>query len=70
MTRHLDESGFDAVEFRCWDLPSMYEPYLPPPVRGIAGLYNKAVYAIGSPHLMGHITFRATKGAADALAVD
>jgi SAM-dependent methyltransferase len=62
MMRHLGNSGFDAVEFRCWDLPSMYEPYLPTPVRGIAGLYNKAVYRIGSPHLMGHITFRATMG--------
>jgi SAM-dependent methyltransferase len=62
MMRHLDNSGFDAVEFRCWDLPSMYEPYLPAPVRGVAGLYNKAVYKIGSPHLMGHITFRATMG--------
>ena len=45
-----------------WDLPSMYEPYLPGPVRGVARLYNKAVYRIGSPHLMGHITFRATMG--------
>lgn len=62
MMRHLEDSGFDEVEFRCWDLPSMYEPYLPSPVRGVAGLYNRAVYRIGSPHLMGHITFRATKG--------
>lgn len=62
MMRHLEHAGFDAVEFRCWDLPSMYEPYLPVPVRGVAGLYNKAVYRFGSPHLMGHITFRATKG--------
>ena len=62
MSRHLENSGFDSVEFRCWDLPSMYEPYLPSPVRGVAGLYNKAVYRIGSPHLMGHITFRATMG--------
>jgi SAM-dependent methyltransferase len=62
MRRHLENSGFEAVEFRCWDLPAMYEPYLPVPVRGVAGLYNKAVYRLGSPHLMGHITFRATKG--------
>jgi SAM-dependent methyltransferase len=70
MMRHLENSGFDAVEFRCWDLPSMYEPYLPTPVRGVARLYNKAVYRIGSPHLMGHITFRATKGSAGSVAVD
>ena len=31
MMRHLENSGFDSVEFRCWDLPSMYEPYLPAP---------------------------------------
>jgi SAM-dependent methyltransferase len=62
LMRHLESAGFDEVEFRCWDLPSMYEPYLPGPVRGVAGLYNKAVYRIGSPHLMGHITFRATRG--------
>ena len=62
MMRHLESTGFEEVEFRCWDLPSMYEPYLPGPVRGVAGLYNKAVYRIGSPHLMGHITFRATRG--------
>jgi SAM-dependent methyltransferase len=67
MRRHLENSGFEAVEFRCWDLPSMYEPYLPSPVRGIAGLYNKAVYRIGSPHLMGHITFRATMGSSHLL---
>ncbi len=70
MMRHLEDSGFAAVEFRCWDLPSMYEPYLPGPVRGVAGLYNKAVYRIGSPHLMGHITFRATLGSSDALDVE
>jgi SAM-dependent methyltransferase len=68
MMRHLEDSGFDAMEFRCWDLPSMYEPYLPSPVRGVASLYSKAVYKIGSPHLMGHITFRATKGS-DSLEV-
>jgi SAM-dependent methyltransferase len=66
MMRHLEDSGFDAVEFRCWDLPSMYEPYLPGPVRGVAGLYHKAVYRIGSPYLMGHITFRATLGSPDS----
>ncbi len=70
MTRHLEASGFDAVEFRCWDLASMYEPYLPAPVRGVAALYNKAVYRIGSPHLMGHITFRATRGSRDSLDVE
>lgn len=70
MMRHLENSGFESVEFRCWDLPSMYEPYLPPPVRGVAGLYNKAVYRLGSAHLMGHITFRATMGPGTGAGVD
>jgi hypothetical protein len=37
----------------------MYEPYLPPRVRGFAKRYNRWAYKIGSPNLMGHITFKA-----------
>jgi len=59
MTAHLRRSGFTSVEFRCWDLPTMYEPYLPAPVRGFATAYDRWAYRIGSPHLMGHITFLA-----------
>ena len=59
MTAHLRRSGFASVEFRCWDLPALYEPYLPAPVRGFATAYDRVAYRIGSPHLMGHITFLA-----------
>jgi hypothetical protein len=59
MTAHLRRVGFTSVEFRCWDLPTLYEPYLPTPVRGFATAYDRWAYRIGSPHLMGHITFLA-----------
>ncbi len=62
MRRHLSAAGFDSVQFRCWDLPSMYEPYLPEGTRGFATRYNTWAYRVGSPYLMGHITFRATRG--------
>jgi SAM-dependent methyltransferase len=59
MSRQLEACGFSFAEFRCWDLPEMYEPYLPPRVRGFAKRYNRWAYKIGAPNLMGHITFRA-----------
>jgi SAM-dependent methyltransferase len=59
MSRQLDTCGFSSAEFRCWDLPEMYEPYLPPRVRGFAKRYNRWAYKVGSPNLMGHITFKA-----------
>lgn len=61
MTRHLRRHGFDALEFRCWDLPAMYEPYLPQRLRGFATSYDHWVYRLGSPYLMGHITFLARR---------
>jgi SAM-dependent methyltransferase len=60
LTRLLDEAGFSRAEFRCWDLPRMYEPYLPGPLRGFARRYNRVAYGLERPNLMGHITFRAT----------
>jgi 2-polyprenyl-3-methyl-5-hydroxy-6-metoxy-1,4-benzoquinol methylase len=60
ITRHLDAAGFDSVDFRYWDLPVMYEPYLPRPIRGFATHYQRAVYRLGRPQLMGHLTFKAT----------
>ncbi len=59
--RHLAAAGFRAVDFRYWDLPLMYEPYLPGPTKGIAGPYHRAVYRWGQPQLMGHITLKATR---------
>ncbi len=68
VTSHLRHSGFASVEFRCWDLPTLYEPYLPPRVRGFATAYDRWVYRIGSPHLMGHLTFLARMPDAGAVA--
>jgi len=62
LDRQLRRHGFTDLEVRCWDLPEMYEPYLPLPVRGFARTYDRWVYRIGSPHLMGHLTFRAQRG--------
>jgi SAM-dependent methyltransferase len=56
----LEDAGFSRVEFRMWDKPSMYTPYLPRPMKGAAYAYNKAAYALGNPQLMGHLTFKAT----------
>ncbi|QZY30630.1 class I SAM-dependent methyltransferase [Nocardioides coralli] len=59
VTAHLGRAGFTDVEFRLWDLPSMYEPYLPGPVRGFASTYHDWVYRRDAARLMGHLTFRA-----------
>lgn len=59
VSRHLERAGFEEVEFRLWDLTSMYEPYLPRPVRGFAKAYHDWVYGHDTPGLMGHLTFRA-----------
>jgi len=58
---HLESAGFRSVDFRCWDLPSMYEPYLPERLGAFARLYSRGVYAVGSPQLMGHITCQAVR---------
>ena len=58
-TRYLERAGFSEVEFRMWDLPSMYEPYLPPRLKGFATAWNRAAYALERPNLMGHLTFKA-----------
>ena len=58
-SRHLERAGFTRVEFRMWDLPRMYEPYLPGPVKGFATAWHKAAYRLGRPNLMGHLTYKA-----------
>jgi SAM-dependent methyltransferase len=57
--RHLQHAGFSSIEFRMWDLPRMYQPYLPGPLTGFATVWNKAAYRLGRPNLMGHLTFKA-----------
>lgn len=60
--RHLGRAGFSEVEFRMWDLPRVYEPYLPDRVTGLATAWSRAAYRLRSPHLMGHLTFKAVLG--------
>ena len=62
VSRELERAGFSAVEYRMWDLPDMYRPYLPRPVRGLADVWHEAAYRLHAPQLMGHLTFKATRG--------
>ena len=59
VSHHLSHAGFSSVDFRMWDLPRMYQPYLPGPLTGFATAWNRAAYRIGRPNLMGHLTFKA-----------
>ena len=61
LSRLLAAAGFASVEFRMWDLPPMYTPYLPTRVQGLAGAWNACAYRLNRPNLMGHLTFRATR---------
>ena len=60
-SRHLAAAGFTSVEFRMWDLPAMYEPYLPGRLSRVAGGWHEMAYRTGNPQLMGHLTFRAVR---------
>jgi SAM-dependent methyltransferase len=60
VTRLLSDAGFSSVEIRMWDKPELYTPYLPGPVTGVATTWNRAVYRLGRPQLMGNLTFKAT----------
>lgn len=59
LTRHLERAGFRHANFRMWDLPSLYQPYLPGPAKALAPAWNRAAYRLGRPSLMGHLTVRA-----------
>ena len=61
-SRYFARAGFSSVEFRMWDLPRMYEPYLPTRLGGFAAAWNSAAYKLGRPNLMGHLTFKAELG--------
>jgi SAM-dependent methyltransferase len=62
LTRSLEAAGFESVEFRCFEETRSYQSYLPRPIRGLAPLYTKAVYAARTPSIMGHLSFCATLG--------
>ena len=62
ISRHLEYAGFSGVEFRMWDLPRLYEPYLPDRLTGLATMWSGAAYRLRRPNLMGHLTFKAVLG--------
>ena len=62
VSRHLERAGFSDVDFRMWDLPRAYEPYLPRRLTGLATEWSRAAYRLNRPNLMGHLSFRATLG--------
>lgn len=62
----LARSGFTEVEFRMWDLPAMYAPYLPARLDRLADAWSTWAYRLDRPRWMGHLTFRATRGSSPA----
>lgn len=62
ISRHLERAGFTEVQFRMWDLPGAYEPYLPSRLTGVATAWSRTAYRLGRPNLMGHLAFKATLG--------
>jgi SAM-dependent methyltransferase len=61
VSRLLDDAGFRTVEFRMWDLPDLYAPYLPGPLARIIPVWHAMAYRFDNPHVMGHLTFKATR---------
>lgn len=61
LSRHLERAGFSRAEFWMWDLPRLYQPYLPGSVKRLAPTWSRAAYALGRPNLMGHLTVRADR---------
>ena len=59
--RRSAAAGFSHVDFRCYDATERYQWYLPGPLAHVAPLWTRAAYAVGSPALMGHLSFRAVK---------
>ena len=61
ISRHLEASGFSSVEFRCYDDTARYAWYVPSGARWFPTAYTRFAYAVGSPELMGHLSFRAVR---------
>ncbi|MBA4160340.1 MAG: methyltransferase domain-containing protein [Gemmatimonadetes bacterium] len=60
LTRALAQAGFRQVDFRCFDEPSRFQVYLPPPARWFPSFYSRLVYTLGLPQAMGILMFKAT----------
>ena len=61
VSRHFERAGFSRVELRMWDLPRLYQPYLPGPLDRFPAAWNRAAYALDRPGLMGHLSVRAVR---------
>ncbi|HEX6150020.1 class I SAM-dependent methyltransferase [Nocardioides sp.] len=61
LARLLAEAGFTSVEFRMWDFPELYTPYLPARAHGFASAWSAVAYRLSWPGVMGHLTLRAVR---------
>jgi 2-polyprenyl-6-hydroxyphenyl methylase/3-demethylubiquinone-9 3-methyltransferase len=61
ISRQLDNAGFRAVDFRCYDATDRYRWYMPSGLKWFPAVYTRVAYAVGSPSLMGHLSFRAVR---------
>jgi SAM-dependent methyltransferase len=59
--RECAAAGFGTVELRMYDAPDRYAWYLPRPLARLPAAYSSVAYRIGSPGLMGHLSFRAER---------
>jgi SAM-dependent methyltransferase len=60
LRRACEHAGFEELEVRCYDATERYRWYLPRGLGWFAPAYTRFAYAVGSPGLMGHLSFRAT----------
>jgi len=57
--RHCAGAGFDRLDVRAYDATRRYQWYLPPALQWFPPAWTRMAYAVGSPSLMGHLSFRA-----------
>ncbi len=56
----LSETGFQSIEFRCFDPAERLQFYFPRPFKWIPHVYSHAVHATRWTRFMGYLMFRAT----------
>lgn len=61
LTHLLNDAGFRSAEFHMWDLPALYQPYVPARLSAIPTGWHALAYRLDNPHLMGNLTVRATR---------
>ena len=60
-SRQLERAGFRSAEFRMFDKPELYAWYLPDVLKPVAPAWSRLAYRVGSPWLMGSLSFRAQR---------